>query len=630
MGVVALDRDASTAPDIEDIEALNPSNFDVLQYRTGGTRYNGVQPSALSTMSSIGYVLRPLADRGSDYVNAKDYGCLFDGSGDTVAQWITGGTHASKVNGGAGYANLAAIQVDFPHVTSTSDSIDWAGLQAAVNADLGNVVCSFGVAILTDVITNANDGCKILGYGSPGFSTSEPGTTLRASHRNGAVVWNKGKFSGCSDMLIDSTSARNTTYLASCRGIRHEPVDSSGAAALYGSYGGIQIEDQPGDGIIFVGFCGLALSCFFIRRCLGHGINLDNGTATSRTNKSPAGYITIRDGAVQDCLGHSIKGGGLNESANAPFRIIMDNLDLTRCACYSGGPRVSAHNLYFIGTSSVLQNSAMSGSAGGSVGQAPWDGTGSVHLGDSNATTSAIFMLGINNRISNIRAVNVLTSVIEIGHSVSELFTSNIVVEDIFVIDSTNNPGEQLDLNPAVLVAVGATRISVRRVYTRFVTTVIRNTDGTYPAGTVTETVTVPKLADEARQSLTTNTADTHLIVPVYAYEKLRFEAEVLFSGDAGVDLKITFNGPSGSTLTFGARGGQRYDQSDTLVSDTPNSAGSSKVWGTATTVRLASIVGYLEVGANAGSLSLLWAQLVSTASDLTIHEGSWLKVMRE
>lgn len=53
------------------------------------------------------------------------YGAIGDGSSHPVSQWLVGGLRDR------GYANLEAIQVDYPHVISLNDEIDWAAIQKA-------------------------------------------------------------------------------------------------------------------------------------------------------------------------------------------------------------------------------------------------------------------------------------------------------------------------------------------------------------------------------------------------------------------------------------------------------------------------------------------------------------------
>lgn len=84
----------------------------------------------LDEASRIGYLapftgaqLRTQSDKNAESVSIKDFGAIGDGTLHTVAEWIP-----------SRYANLAAVQADYPHVTSTSDSIDWAAVQKSVNA----------------------------------------------------------------------------------------------------------------------------------------------------------------------------------------------------------------------------------------------------------------------------------------------------------------------------------------------------------------------------------------------------------------------------------------------------------------------------------------------------------------
>lgn len=89
-----------------------------------GLKVHALGSSALQTLEEALWALPTV----------KQWGALGDGSGDTVEEWLTGGDHAASVNDGAGYANLAAIQVDYPHVGALSDTIDWAAIQKALNS----------------------------------------------------------------------------------------------------------------------------------------------------------------------------------------------------------------------------------------------------------------------------------------------------------------------------------------------------------------------------------------------------------------------------------------------------------------------------------------------------------------
>lgn len=65
-------------------------------------------------------VLEKLCERKS----VMDFGAIGDGVLHPVSEWIVPGTRAR-------FASLEALQVEYPHVTSISQSIDWAAFQAA-------------------------------------------------------------------------------------------------------------------------------------------------------------------------------------------------------------------------------------------------------------------------------------------------------------------------------------------------------------------------------------------------------------------------------------------------------------------------------------------------------------------
>ena len=68
-----------------------------------------------------GATTRTLDSKLGDTINIKDYGAIGDGTLHTVAEWIP-----------SRYANLAALQVDFPFVTGTGYSIDLAAINKAI------------------------------------------------------------------------------------------------------------------------------------------------------------------------------------------------------------------------------------------------------------------------------------------------------------------------------------------------------------------------------------------------------------------------------------------------------------------------------------------------------------------
>jgi hypothetical protein len=87
------------------------------------TRTGQLQDSiATVTAAGTGAVTRTVQDKLRDVINVKDYGAIGDGTLHTVNEWIQTGR----------YANLAAVQVDYPFVTGTGYSIDLAAINKAI------------------------------------------------------------------------------------------------------------------------------------------------------------------------------------------------------------------------------------------------------------------------------------------------------------------------------------------------------------------------------------------------------------------------------------------------------------------------------------------------------------------
>lgn len=66
--------------------------------------------------------------KSSETVSTADYGSAGKAQNIPVSDWYTIGTANYR-----GYANLAAVQADYPHVTSATNTVDWAAAQKACN-----------------------------------------------------------------------------------------------------------------------------------------------------------------------------------------------------------------------------------------------------------------------------------------------------------------------------------------------------------------------------------------------------------------------------------------------------------------------------------------------------------------
>lgn len=95
------------------------------------------------------------------------YGAVADGTLHTVAEWIVPGALGR-------FSDLAALQEVYPHVSSLSDSIDWAAAQAAVNfaalqSPAGYVDFEVGVYVFNRQIAST----KTIGFGGAGLEQTQ-------------------------------------------------------------------------------------------------------------------------------------------------------------------------------------------------------------------------------------------------------------------------------------------------------------------------------------------------------------------------------------------------------------------------------------------------------------------------
>lgn len=76
----------------------------------------------------IGYGDLTIYDDLDTRLNVRRYGAIGNGTYIPVSDWYTVGSSYYR-----GYASLAAVQIDYPHVTAASNSVDWVAIQQALN-----------------------------------------------------------------------------------------------------------------------------------------------------------------------------------------------------------------------------------------------------------------------------------------------------------------------------------------------------------------------------------------------------------------------------------------------------------------------------------------------------------------
>ncbi|VVO11881.1 tail fiber domain-containing protein [Pseudomonas fluorescens] len=132
-------------------------------------------------------VPRLVSAKLGDTVSVKDFGAIGDGVYHPVSDWYTKGFSAYR-----GYANLAAVQVDYPHVKLATDSIDWAAIQAGLDATVGgNLHIPAGTYLITDTlymspastVTGVSTGDNI------GISSSIKGSRIKTYGTGVKRIW---------------------------------------------------------------------------------------------------------------------------------------------------------------------------------------------------------------------------------------------------------------------------------------------------------------------------------------------------------------------------------------------------------------------------------------------------------
>lgn len=146
-----LDTTAFAEGDLLEYRGGKIQRFDAAQFKGklyGGSAVTGLpipvagggaDPTLRDDLAEVGDALVSVLPEGAGGIprqlreklremqrSVMDYGAIGDGTLHTVAEWIVPGALAR-------YASLAELQDHYPHVTSTTDSIDWAAWQRGVN-----------------------------------------------------------------------------------------------------------------------------------------------------------------------------------------------------------------------------------------------------------------------------------------------------------------------------------------------------------------------------------------------------------------------------------------------------------------------------------------------------------------
>jgi hypothetical protein len=160
---------------------------------------------------------------------------------------------------------------------------------------------------------------------------------------------------------------------------------------------------------------------------------------------------------------------------------------------------------------------------------------------------------------------------------------------------------------------------------------------GLWEPGAYAATLT-RKTADTVRNSAgtgTTLTDDPHLVVPLLANTLYHIQGVLFYTSAANADIKIAWIYPAATSVDLACVGGavgstgatasgswQTYD-------DASGTAYITGLGGIDSQKAHILVSGLVEVGANAGNLTLQWAQQTAQATDTTLHNRSHLFATR-
>lgn len=137
----------------------------------------------------------------------------------------------------------------------------------------------------------------------------------------------------------------------------------------------------------------------------------------------------------------------------------------------------------------------------------------------------------------------------------------------------------------------------------------------------------IVKEANESLINSTTLQDDDELLFAVAANEVWQFEGVLQVDASSSPDIKLTFTGPSGSVGSYGCIA---QDTSNNIVVGS-TTLGNTTGIATAAQNKIVRYWGAIHNGANAGNLTLQWAQnTLDAGAQIHVRAGSYIKYQKE
>jgi len=445
------------------------------------------------------------------------------------------------------------------------------------------------------------------------FEGAGPGvTTVTATHSDGPVFHFQEPFSGLRGIKVAASAARTAGAAGSNFGVLQQGIDSEAGRPQKCFFEDFEVTGQPSHGLVMIGYCyQTRVVNHDINNNGGHGIVLDNGTLTGRSNLARPGLVDIGPGVISDNVGHSIRCGGIAETTNLGVRVVISNVDCFRNAL-SGSVRESASDMWLFTEGSTVRDCGIGG----------FDD-------DTLPAIEAVRIGGRSNRFVNNRYILVAGQVATVMHT-AELSARDILFDQFGGLATAG----QAALDPAVVVEAGGQFITVNaRLRTNITRPMAMDDDTNVPGGMVDGREIVFKRATQTVNDSDTVADDAELFFPVRAGERVSFRAHVRHIGNTTANFKSTFSGPAGATIRYTNEGGLTYDAADAVGIATVLAETISNTIGGSTSERAVTFSGTAKIDATAGNVRFRWAQGTATVVDTQVIGGdlggSYIEVMR-
>jgi len=288
--IVGSAADATFAGDTVTIDVVGGAPFGVAPLDEN----SNVPDQYLSfVQTGTGAVARTVQGKLLESVSVKDFGAIGDGTLHTVAEWIIPGALGR-------YVSLEALQVDYPHVTATTDSIDWAAIQKTLNVSGSALVTkSSGHYITNKPIAIAGNFVELVGSGV-GAVIINIGT--------GSAVYVTGSYSRVRNISIWGDGGAFGVGATSSHGIEF----NNGTAWVLDN---VNLRYHSGHGVYCYGgvwICEI-VNCE-IAHCFGDGIN--SVSPSGATFDQIGNAMSVVNTTIALCTGNGIvwKAAALNVS----------------------------------------------------------------------------------------------------------------------------------------------------------------------------------------------------------------------------------------------------------------------------------------------------------------------------